>query len=83
MAAGLELFFRAQALNVFNNAARINFNTQVLTASNTDDLELFNPFADTPVEGVNWQRGSLFGETTAATDYQLPRTFRMSFGFRF
>lgn len=80
---GATLFFRGQVLNAFNNAALILFNTQVLTASNTTSLQSFDPFTATPVEGTHWQRGSLYGQATAATDYQLPRTFRMSFGVRF
>ena len=83
IAAGANLFFRAQVLNVFNNAALINFNTQVLTASNTDAVQEFNPFTETPQENVHWRRADLFGQATEADDYQLPRTFRFSVGLRF
>lgn len=83
VAGGANLFFRAQVLNAFNNAALINFNTQVLSASNTTALQEFNPFTQTPVENVHWQRAELFGQATAAADYQLPRTVRVSFGVRF
>ena len=83
VARGARLFFRAQVLNVLNNDALIDFNTQVLTASNTTALEPFNPFTDTPVEGVHWERGTLFGQATTDTHYQLPRTFKVSLGVRF
>jgi hypothetical protein len=37
----------------------------------------------TPVEGTNWAKGANFGKPTVATDYQAPRQFRVSVGFRF
>jgi hypothetical protein len=43
----------------------------------------FNPFTETPVQGVNWDYGSNFGQPQTAANYQLPRTFRLSFGLRF
>ena len=52
-------------------------------------LQRFNPFTDTPKEGVNWVKGQLFGlptgSTTATTQgaFQLPRTYRLSVGVRF
>jgi hypothetical protein len=46
-------------------------------------MAAFDPFTETPVEGVNWELGPTFGEPTRATDYQQPRTIRFSFGLRF
>ena len=53
-------------------------------------LARFNPAAgDTPVEGVHWVRGPLYGLPTASTtattagSFQLPRTYRVSLGLRF
>jgi hypothetical protein len=46
-------------------------------------MEPFDPFNETPVEGVNWEYGPNWGEAQAAGDYQQPRTFRFSFGLRF
>ncbi len=43
----------------------------------------FNPFTTTPVEGVHWAKGADFGEADEADDFQTPRTFRFSIGFRF
>ncbi len=46
-------------------------------------LQPFNPFTQTPVEGINWQKGDNFGKPVVPNDYQVPRTFRLSVGFRF
>ena len=52
----------------------------------------FNPFTETPVEGVHWVKGPLFGQPVNPTsgepfggagDFQLPRTYRFSLGARF
>jgi hypothetical protein len=61
----------------------------VTTAANSSSLKTFNPFTETPVEGVNWVKGPNFGKpltpTTLATQgsYTLPRTYLVSFGARF
>ena len=52
--------------------------------ANGDRCLAFNPLAgDQPVEGVNWQKGPLFGQPTSKDAYQLPRTYRVSLGVRF
>jgi hypothetical protein len=33
--------------------------------------------------GAHWQKGPNFGEATTESDYQRPRTFRFTVGFRF
>jgi len=43
----------------------------------------FNPFTETPVQGTHWDLGPTFGQATSRFAYQIPRTFRMSFGVRF
>ncbi len=43
----------------------------------------FNPFTETPVEGVHWQRGPNFGKVIAPLGFQNRRTFRVSLGLRF
>ena len=43
----------------------------------------FNPFTETPVEGVHWRKDDDFGEPTAEYHYQIPREYRFSIGFRF
>ena len=83
------LFVQGEVLNVFNNSAQVGGNLSVFTARDDSDLQTFNPFTETPVEGVHWTRGSSFGEavtpTTQATQghFQLPRVYRFSVGFRF
>ncbi|HUJ13314.1 MAG TPA: TonB-dependent receptor [Thermoanaerobaculia bacterium] len=78
-----QLFVEAQTLNVFDRHGRVAFNTDV------NVLQAFNPFTETPVEGVNWEKGPDFGKAQNPTslftqgDYQLPRTFRVSIGARF
>jgi hypothetical protein len=79
----LELFVQPEVTNVFNEQAVITPNTTVLTARNDGSLESFDPFTETPVEGVNWRKGDSWGEAQSEGAYQLPRTFRISFGLRF
>jgi hypothetical protein len=43
----------------------------------------FNPFTDTPVQGVNWNFNPNFGTGLNALAYTSPRLFRLSFGMRF
>ena len=85
--AGLELFAKADVLNVFNNHAVINsqyLNLAVPTnVSAPAQYAAFNPFTETPVRGVNWDLGPTFGEPSSRFAYQTPRTFRMSLGVRF
>ncbi len=58
-------------------------NTTVQTNANASALVRFNPFADTPVEGVNWRKGATFGQATSRFAYQTPRTYQFSVGVRF
>jgi outer membrane receptor protein involved in Fe transport len=83
------LFVQGEVLNVFNNSAQTGGNLSVFTARDDPSLETFDPFTETPVEGVHWVRGSSFGKAVTPTTqaagghYQLPRVYRVSFGFRF
>ncbi|MCU1347791.1 MAG: hypothetical protein JWO56_821, partial [Acidobacteria bacterium] len=92
------LYVQSELRNVFNRQAVVGGNTTVLTAVNNapdckvqgNCLSYFNPFTDTPVEGVHYRKGSNFGKPRNATsfigaagDFQLPRTFLMSFGVKF
>ena len=83
------LFVQGEVLNVFNNSAQVGGNLSVFTARDDADLQTFNPFTETPVEGVHYVRGSSFGQpvtpTTQATQghFQLPRVYRVSVGLRF
>jgi hypothetical protein len=53
--------------------------------TNNDDPSLlpFNPFTETPVEGVHWRKGEDFGKPLEEDDLQLPRVYRFSVGIRF
>jgi outer membrane receptor protein involved in Fe transport len=79
----LEIFLQPEVTNLFNESAVIDPNKTVYTSKNDDSLESFNPFTETPVEGVHWARGSSWGEPQAEGDFQDPRTFRFSVGLRF
>jgi len=61
----------------------ISGNTTEYTAINDGSLEPFNPWTETPVEGVHWRRDDEWGEAENDLDYQDPRTFRVSVGIRF
>ena len=58
-------------------------NLTVQTNANASSLARFNPFTDTPVEGVNWRKGATFGQATSRFAYQTPRTYQFSVGLRF
>ncbi len=46
-------------------------------------LARFNPFTETPVEGVHFAKGTAFGTATSRYAYQYPRSYDFSVGFRF
>lgn len=82
-----QLFAQAQILNLFNTFAleyQGSINTTVLTARNDSKrFKKFNPFTETPVEGVHYAFGPQFGDAVQANAYTMQRTFRCSFGLRF
>jgi hypothetical protein len=94
-----ELFAQVQVMNLFNqfqlcgcggtvfvNGGAFDLTTidqSVLTRSNSPALQAFNPFTQTPVEGVNWAKGPNFGKPLNRFAYTSPREFRVSFGIRF
>ena len=80
----MEVFLQPEMLNVFDEHGIINVNTTSINdRTRTTALQPFNPFTETPVEGVHWAKGAAFGKPTNEDDYQQPRTFRFSVGFRF
>jgi hypothetical protein len=94
--AGLNLFAQPEVINVFNRqevdttdsrffdlSIRTADNGGACTNSPTGRCLPFNPFTETPVEGVNWQRGPNFGKAINPFGYQTPRTFRFTVGLRF
>ncbi|MBV8520265.1 MAG: TonB-dependent receptor [Acidobacteria bacterium] len=92
---GSEFFVEAEVFNLFNEQAQIGGSTSIFTARNTTAActngsgaavrcAAFNPFTDTPVEGVNWAKSSTFGQATGlSSQYQLPRMYQFSLGLRF
>lgn len=93
VAGGAELFFHGEVLNVFdiyqlcacggtvfNNGGGSDMR-QISNAVQT--LTPFNPFTETPVEGVNWRFNPTFGQATSRFAYTSPRTLRFNFGVRF
>ena len=79
----LEMFLQPEVQNVFNESGAVTGNSTELTNWNDPSLETFNPFTETPVEGVHWRRDEEWGQPEVEADYQLPRTFRVSVGIRF
>lgn len=82
-AKDVEVFLEPQVLNVFNNHQPLTVNTTVRDATTAPSLSTFNPFTTTPVQGVNWVKGPNFGKGVLVGDFQTPRTYRFSVGFRF
>jgi hypothetical protein len=74
---------------VFNNGGgtdlrQINTGVQTrATAGAASGLVVFNPFTETPVEGVNWRLAPNFGTAASRFAYTSPRTFRLNIGVRF
>jgi hypothetical protein len=79
----VEIFLVPQVLNVFNEDAEVVVNTTVLEATNASGYEDFDPFTETPVEGVHFDFGEDFGRARREEDFQQPRTYRFSVGLRF
>ena len=94
----VRVFVQADLLNLLNEQGVEDpsfINTSVLTQRSSACLQAsngptpgarcltFNPFTQTPVDGVNYRINPAFGQPTSAAAYQLPRTFRVSFGVRF
>jgi hypothetical protein len=77
----LEFFIQPEVINVFNESAIVNPNTTIIGPR--QGMAAFDPFNETPVEGVNWDFGPTWGEASTAADFQQPRTIRFSFGLRF
>ena len=92
LAVGYELAHRLRPMliidvfNLFNRAAVVSPGTEVLTrqrAGASSGLLGFNPFTETPVEGVHYVRSATFGRPTGPESYQAPRRFQISVAVRF
>jgi hypothetical protein len=78
----IEIFVQPEVINIWNEDGVID--PQGLDGGEgVNRLTSFNPFTDTPVEGVDYELRSTFGQPLNENDFQAPRTFRVSVGFRF
>jgi hypothetical protein len=67
-----------------NDLRTINTGVQTrATAGAASGLVTFNPFTETPQEGVHWRLAPNFGTAANRFAYTSPRTFRFSLGVRF
>jgi len=57
--------------------------TTIQSNRTNPSLARFNPFTDTPVEGVHYLKGTAFGTPTSRYAYQYARSYDFSVGFRF
>jgi len=78
-----EIYLQPEVLNVFNEDGVTGVNTRTVSWREDRSVENFDPYTTTPVEGVNWYKDDRFGEPEREGDFQLPRVFRVSVGFRF
>ncbi len=78
----IEVFVQPEVINLFNEDG-IEIVDSDIDTEDDSNLALFNPFTETPVEGVHWVKGVDFGQPTDEDDYQQPRIYRVSIGFRF
>ncbi len=88
-----EVFLQPEIINLFDGddilarreVTNVTDETDGAACSNspTGSCLGFNPFTETPVENVHWTRSDDFGQPDEADDFQQPRTFRLSVGFRF
>jgi hypothetical protein len=92
LSLGWELAGRVRPLvkidvfNLLNRAAVVAPGREVLTrqrAGVSSGLHAFNPFTETPVEGVHYILTPNFGSPTGPESYQEPRRFEISAGIRF
>src|SRR6185503_821205 len=82
----VQLFAQGDLLNAFNRsdiADPTRLGTTITSAATSTTLQPFNPFTETPVEGVHYQRAANFGQPLNNLAYQTPRTYRFSLGFRY
>ena len=69
------------------NAGGVNIqrlNSAILTPVSTPArFAAFDPFTTTPVQGVNWDYGPIFGLATSRFAWTTPQSARITFGVRF
>jgi hypothetical protein len=78
----VEVFLSPEVINVFDEDG-------VFDPNGLDDnegitvIQSFDPFTTTPVEGTHWRKANNFGQPLNELDFQTPRTYQFSVGFRF
>lgn len=92
-AGHLEAFFHMEVLNIFDKFQLCGCGGTVFNNGGGSDarvignavttLQAFNPFTETPVEGVNWRLSPTFRTAANRYAYTSPRTFRFNVGVRF
>ncbi len=84
VARGFEIFVQPEVLNIFDEDGALSVVTRINdSTTGGSSLSTFNPFTETPTEGVHWTKDPAFGQPEGELDLQRPRTFRVSVGFRF
>jgi hypothetical protein len=79
----IEIYIKPEVRNAFNEQAQISGDTTTEDAfTHPTKYTKFNPFTETPVEGVNWGKGPNFGKALQSTHYQAPRTYLLAVGIR-
>jgi hypothetical protein len=85
----VEIFLQPEVINVFDEDAVIDVDTTINDATTSGAFQDFDPFTETPIQGVHWDFApgtngfGGFGQAVDKDDYQQPRTYRFSVGFRF
>ncbi|MEM7357455.1 MAG: hypothetical protein AAF657_41965, partial [Acidobacteriota bacterium] len=79
----IEIFLQPEVINLFNEDGVVDTDTFIQDATSAPGFATFDPFTETPVQGVHWDFGDDFGQPVDDNDYQQARTFRFSVGFRF
>ncbi len=78
-----RVFFRGVITNLFNNDAVVAGGSTILTRNNDPSFALFNPFVDTPVQGLHWDYGPDYGRPTGVNDVSASAGVQLSIGVRF
>jgi hypothetical protein len=79
----IEIYIKPEVRNAFNEQAQINGDTTTEDAfTHPTKYSKFDPFTETPVEGVHWGKGPNFGKGLQSTHYQTPRTYLLAVGIR-
>ncbi|MDH3744833.1 MAG: TonB-dependent receptor [Acidobacteriota bacterium] len=79
----MEVFLQPEIINIFNEDGIENPVDDILDNTNDGSFAAFNPFTTTPVRGTHYDLSSDYGQADDEDDFQDPREYRFSIGFRF